>query len=223
MSATTHTTDIAVLTDSGNDSVCSLREPQSCSTRCNYYLRNTMNFNPKGYCDVNHNVTGATVTSKLSHSMWIQNKWYNNRYDCVHDKSGLFAWYEISHSDNLQLSEDSFVCAKTQFARVNQLGNARSDDVVSQSQPISSGGVVNQHIVEGVNANRFLWTIPTIPKPKVHILYLFKPHLLYILSTARSINQSSSSSSSSALHTIDCSIYQSIIIIIIIDPELLHQ
>jgi len=159
--------DIAVLTDSGNDSVCSLREPQSCSTRCDYYLRNTMNFNPKGYCDVNHNVTGATVTSKLSHSMWIQNKWYNNRYDCVHDKSGLFAWYEISHSDNLQLSEDSFVCAKTQFARVNQLGNARSDDVVSQSQPISSGGVVNQHIVEGVNANRFLWTIPTIPKPKI--------------------------------------------------------
>jgi len=168
MSVTTHTTDIAVLTDSGNDSVCSLREPQSCSTRCDYYLRNTMNFNPKGYCDVNHNVTGATVTSKLSHSMWIQNKWYNNRYDCVHDKSGLFAWYEISHSDNLQLSEDSFVCAKTQFARVNQLGNARSDDVVSQSQPNSSGGVVNQHIVEGVNANRFLWTIPTIPKPKVY-------------------------------------------------------
>lgn len=165
----THITDIAVLTDSGNDSVCSLREPQSCSTRCDYYLRNTMNFNPKGYCDVNHNVTGATVTSKLSHSMWIQNKWYNNRYDCVHDKSGLFAWYEISHSDNLQLSEDSFVCAKTQFARVNQLGNARSDDVVSQSQPISVGGVVSQHIIEAVNANRFLWTIPTIPKPKVCI------------------------------------------------------
>jgi hypothetical protein len=54
----------------------------------------------------------------------------------------------------------SFVCAKTQYARVNQLGNSMPDLVVSQSAP---AGVVTSHVKENLNANRFMWTIPKIP------------------------------------------------------------
>ena len=79
-----------------------------------------MNFNRKGYCDVPHNST-SSVSRKLNNQKWNNNAWYNNRAAC---EKASFSWYEISHSDNLKLSNNSFVCAKTQFARVNQLGES---------------------------------------------------------------------------------------------------
>jgi len=155
--------DIAVLTDNTNPGeICYPSDAGTgkCSTRCEYYMANTMNFNRKGYCDVSHNVTeGATVQTKLSNRRWQQRNWYNNKDEC---EAGGFTWYEVSHSDNLNLASNNFVCAHTQFARANQLGNARSDLVVSQSQA-QSAGVVKDAVSHGVNANRFLWTIPDIP------------------------------------------------------------
>eukprot|EP00981_Chlorochromonas_danica_P006129 scaffold1290_cov248-Ochromonas_danica.AAC.14 len=147
--------DIAVLTDNAKDEVCYYTD-SACTKRCEYYMNNTMNFHKKGYCDVARN---STVSVKLNHRMWTSNQWYNNRAAC--QKAG-FVWYEVSHSDNLILANNSFVCARTQFSRVNQLGNAVDTAIVSQSAPRSSG-VVSQHIVQGINANRFLWTVPNIP------------------------------------------------------------
>eukprot|EP01034_Spumella_vulgaris_P022263 gene22263-28376_t len=110
--------DIAVLTDNGGMDTC-YPGSTTCTKRCEYYMNNTMNFNTKGYCDVAH-TAGATVQTKLTNTKWNQNSWYNNRVAC---QAAGFAWYEISHADNLKLSNTSFVCAKTQFSRVNQLGN----------------------------------------------------------------------------------------------------
>ena len=164
--------DIAVLSDSAlNNTLCSVAEPDKCSTRCRYYVKNTMNFNKKGYCDVNHTNPDAIVSDKLNHPFWQQNKWYNNKAECESQKvtTKQFKWYEVSHSDNLNLATNSFVCAHTQFARTNQLGNALSDTVISQSQNEFKGavhGIVKNSVTEGLNANRFLWTIPDIPTAK---------------------------------------------------------
>ncbi|RYG68249.1 hypothetical protein EON64_05600 [archaeon] len=153
--------DIAVLTDSTGDNPCYPTD-STCSKRCQYYMQNTMNFNKKGYCDVSHNATGTTVNSKLNSQRWNQNRWYNNRDEC---ETAGFTWYMVAHSDNLKLSNTSFVCAHTQYGRVNQLGNAAADTVISQNAPLSTGTVANK-VNQGVNANRFLWTIPNIPVAK---------------------------------------------------------
>lgn len=152
--------DIAVLSDSAGNDVCYRDDMSTCTKRCQYYMQETMNFNKKGYCDIAHNATGTTVQTKLTHQRWQQNRWFNNEDEC---KKNGFSWYEVSHSDNLILSNSSFVCAHTQFSRTNQLGNGRGDLVVSQNE-YESSDIVKSAVNEGVNANRFLWTIPTIPK-----------------------------------------------------------
>src|SRR3546814_6660450 len=107
--------------------VCSsdLTDPD-CSYRCAYYLQNSMNKAGKGYCDVDH--TTGDVDVKLTNNLWRQSKWYNERKPC---EDNGFIWYEVSHSDNLQLNYP--VCAKTQFSRANHLGTARNDDILSAS------------------------------------------------------------------------------------------
>ena len=146
-----------MLTDSAEDEVCYSTD-DTCSTRCTYYMQNTMNFNQKGYCDVDRSVADATVQTKLTSTAWAQRRWYNNREAC---EANGFRWYMVSHLDNLNLGTDSFVCAKTQFSRANQLGNAQSaDSVISQTEQSS---MVADQVNHGVNANRFLWTIPEIP------------------------------------------------------------
>lgn len=152
--------DIAVLSDNAADTPCYHTDTSACTKRCQYYMNETMNFNKKGYCDVNRTDPAATVQTKLNSQAWNQRQWYNNRDDC---EGNAFVWYEVSHWDNLDLAVNSFVCAKTQFSRANQLGNAASNTVVSQNEYVSAG-IVNNQVVEGVNANRFLWTIPTIPE-----------------------------------------------------------
>lgn len=151
--------DIAVLSDNAGKNVC-YPSDKTCTKRCEYYMNNTMNFHKKGYCDVDHNATAATVQTKLNSQRWNQNRWYNNKAECV---AANFKWYEISHADNIKLSNTSFVCAHTQYSRVNQLGNGRGDTIVSQNQA-QSKGVVTSHVAENVNANRFMWTVPAIPK-----------------------------------------------------------
>lgn len=131
----------------------------TCTKRCQYYMQETMNFNKKGYCDVAHNATGTTVNTKINHQRWQQRRWFNNKAECT---GNGFTWYEVSHSDNLVLSNNSFVCAHTQYSRTNQLGNARGDLVVSQNE-YESSDIVKSAVNEGLNANRFLWTIPDIP------------------------------------------------------------
>jgi hypothetical protein len=122
--------DIAVLSDNAQaDKVCSYSDAAGCSDRCLYYLSNTMNYNTKGYCDVDHDDPAATVDTKLNHRMWQQRRWFNNKEACTAPENN-FTWYEVSHMDNLDLNRDSFVCAKTQFSRVNQLGNAHADDTL---------------------------------------------------------------------------------------------
>mmetsp|Transcript_122180 Transcript_122180/g.239865 ORF Transcript_122180/g.239865 Transcript_122180/m.239865 type:complete len:1043 (+) Transcript_122180:57-3185(+) len=154
--------DIAVLSDSAGDDVCYSTNVESCTKRCQYYMNNTMNWNPKGYCDVNHTDPSATVQTKLTNARWTGNQWYNNKKECT---TAGFAWYEVSHADNLMLANNSFVCAHTQYSRSNQLGNGRGDTVISQTQ-MESMGIVKDAVNQGVNANRFLWTIPEIPTAK---------------------------------------------------------
>lgn len=149
--------DIAVLTDNAvKGALCYNSNRTKCSDRCLYYLNNTMNYNRKGYCDVNH-ATG-TVTTKLNNQKWQTNQWYNNRKAC---ETAGFKWYMVSHYDNVKLNKDSFVCARTQYSRENQLGNAYADEVVDNSE--SAGVAADHNVVHGVNANRFLWKIPSIP------------------------------------------------------------
>ncbi len=156
--------DIAVLTDSATDNVCYPSNTAGCSTRCQYYMNNTMNFNKKGYCDVDHSNSTWSIKDKINSAAWQQRRWYNNKAACLTQK--YTKWYEVSHSDNLNLDPGTnFVCAKTQFARANQLGNGRGDGVISQNEAAASGAVKSE-VTEGVNANRFLWTVPNIPTPK---------------------------------------------------------
>jgi len=150
--------DIAVLTDSAQDAVCYPGDT-NCSKRCEYYHAHTMNTKPMGYCDVDHSNSTFSVTDKLNSREWKERRWFNNKVACLTQK--YTKWYEVKHSDNIDMSgKSSFVCAKTQFARANQLGNARGDAVISQNDV---GASVKQDVSEGVNANRFLWTIPNIP------------------------------------------------------------
>lgn len=148
--------DIAILSDQAEeDEICNGdSDPTSCSTRCTYYMDNTMNFNAKGYCDVDH--TNGVVQTKLSSSAWNGRRWYNNRDAC---EAAGFTWYEVSHASNINLKGEDFVCARTHYARSNQLGNAMGE-VVSETD---SSGVLSDHLVHGVNANRFIWQIPDIP------------------------------------------------------------
>jgi len=147
--------DIAVLTDSAWDTPC-YNTSQTCSARCHYYMNNTMNWNDKGYCDVNHEVN-QPVTEKTLSSKWVVNQWYNNRREC---EDNGFKWYMVNHGQNLGAL--NFTCAKTQFSRTNQLGNAEADNVFSQNfKGISS--TAKSETPHGVNANRFLWEIPNIP------------------------------------------------------------
>ncbi len=81
-------------------------------------------------------------------------RWYNNQKAC---EDAGFKWYMVSHADNLVLGNNSFVCAHTQFARVNQLGNGREDSIISQSADPATVGKLANHDIQGVNANRFLW------------------------------------------------------------------
>lgn len=169
--------DIAVLTDNADNSNICYPYSTSCTKRCEYYMQNTMNYNKKGYCDVDH-TTGAVAT-KLNSQKWQNNQWYNNRAAC---ETAGFVWYEVSHYDNLNLANNSFVCAKTQFARVNQLGNSMPDLVISQDAP---AGVVNSHVKDNLNANRFMWTIPKIPTAKAGTSYFSDMNKAYLSCSLR--------------------------------------
>ena len=161
--------DVAVLSDSASTTPCfkSTSETVGCSQRCMFYMNNTMNWNTKGYCDVNH-ATGA-VADKINTKAYQANKWYNNAADCaanVDAKGNALVWYEVSHADNIGTDQptNNFVCAHTQFARVNQLGNAAPGSVVSQTaQTIAP---VQNEVNSGVNANRLMWTVPNVMTAK---------------------------------------------------------
>lgn len=169
--------DIAVLSDSAGNDVC-YPFSTNCTTRCTYYMNNTMNFHKKGYCDVTHNAT-SSLNRKLNSRAWQQNSWYNNQAAC---EANHFKWYEISHSDNLIFANNSFVCAKTQYSRVNQLGNGASGTIISQN---AIAGVVHSHVSENLNANRFMWTIPHIPVAKNGTRYFSSMEKAYQSCTLR--------------------------------------
>ena len=157
--------DIAVLTDSADNTVCYAGNTSGCSKRCQYYHANSMNTKKKGYCDVDHNNATWSVSNKLNSNEWKQNRWFNNKAACLTQK--YTKWYEVSHEDNLVMSSPSnFICAKTQFARANQLGNGRGDGVMSENEAALSAANIKADVPQGVNANRFLWTVPSIPVPK---------------------------------------------------------
>ena len=138
--------DVAVLTNDAGNTKCT--EPEDCSTmRCKYYLENSFNKNKKGYCDVDHSSDDADVADKTGSTAWNNRQWYNNKEDC---ETAGFVWYEISLDQVINVSYP--VCKKTGFARVNQLGNS-FDETVNGTDDAPYG----------VNANRYLWTIPKIP------------------------------------------------------------
>jgi len=140
--------DAAILTNDAGATPCT--DPTDCETaRCQYYLENSFNKNAKGYCDVNHGAN-ADVTDKTNSNAWNNRQWYNNEDDCTDEG---FKWYEVKMDDVLDI--DYPVCMKTGFSRVNQLGNS-FDATVNGTDDAPFG----------VNANRFLWTIPNIPSVK---------------------------------------------------------
>ena len=127
-----------------------------------------MNYAKKGYCDANH--INGTVSTKLNSNAWRKREWYNNKAAC---ETAGFVWYEISTSDILDLGADNqFVCAKTQFSRVNQLGNARADSVFSQSlNAQTSGTILKSKVNEGLNAVCFI----------IHFSFLFSIYFIFYI------------------------------------------
>jgi hypothetical protein len=102
------------------------------------------------------------------------------------------------------LGNTSFVCAKTQLSRVNQLGNARNDDITSQSQALSMGKS-ETNAPHGVNANRFMWTIPKIPKAKHGTKYFHNMDQAYKSCTLRMrYNVSSGDFQQVLMPSVDC-------------------
>ena len=156
--------DIAVLTNDADDAVCEHPSGRNCSNRCRYYLENSFNVNKKGYCDVDHGISNPDA--KFNSDAWQQRRWYNNQDDC--EQNG-FVWYSISMSDLLD-GLDYPYCARTQFARVNQLGNA-VDAVDYDPDDEASRGNDKAKVPRGVNAHRVLWTVPEIPRPKTDDYY----------------------------------------------------
>jgi len=144
--------DIAVLTnDASEDGICTRPNSTTCSNRCKYYLENSFNKNKKGFCDVPR---GQPASLKLTSQAWQRRQWYNNKAAC---EANGFAWFGLSLEDLYgEENVDYPFCAKTQFARVNQLGNA-----VDSSSGDDGDDGVSKH---GVNANRLSWTVPSIPK-----------------------------------------------------------
>lgn len=140
--------DVAVLTNDAQAGVA-CRDPSdpNCSPRCRYYLENSFNVNTKSYCDVAHGTQSSD--EKFLSDDWTKRRWHNNQEAC---EAAGFVWYNISLSD--LYDEMTYpVCAETQFARVNHLGNAADEAIESDStQP-----------TQGHNANRYLWTVPDIP------------------------------------------------------------
>jgi hypothetical protein len=173
--------DVAVLSDSAGTEPCMSADQIGCTQRCQYYLNETMNSHHKGYCDVNHE--SQTVSAKTGSTAWNQRRWHNHRESC---ESAGFTWYEVSHADNLHWGDGSknngFVCAHTQFARVNQLGNAMADTVLSQNDMDKN---IDKEAPHGINANRFLWTVPTIPTAKAGTAYFTDMEAAYKSCTMR--------------------------------------
>jgi len=142
--------DIAVLSNEGGDTPCT--DPEECETaRCKYYLENSFNRNQKGYCDVEHG-QGVDASAKTSTAEWTGNRWHNNRAAC---EAAGFVWY-MKSLDDVLTGLPYPTCAKTQFSRVNHLGNSADATVDA-----TTGG--SDDAPHGVNANRYLWTIPSIP------------------------------------------------------------
>ena len=56
------------------------------------------------------------------------------------------------------------ICGQTSFSRVNHLGNAMDDANIDASNYAADSGTT--YLPESNNANRFVWTIPTIPTAK---------------------------------------------------------
>ena len=157
---------LPVVGDSAGVSPC-MKSSADCTTRCSCCMSEAMSWNPKGCCDADHANPSNTVATKLNDRKWTQSQWHNNRAAC---ESAGYKWYMVSHADNLNLGNNSFVCAHTQFSRVNQLGNSRDDSTASQSANASLVGKLagrdeTRRAGRGVNANRFLWTAPRIPAP----------------------------------------------------------
>jgi hypothetical protein len=141
--------DVAILTNDAQNKSCTDPWDEDCSARCKYYQENTFNKNYKGYCDVKHDGTQA-VTAKTNSNAWNNRLWYNNNESCT---AAGFTWFEISLSDVLNLTYP--VCERTGFSRVNQLGNAADRTVAAYPDELGAP--------DGLNANRYMWTIPKIP------------------------------------------------------------
>ncbi len=124
------------MSDSAGVSPC-MKSSADCTTRCSCCMSETMSWNPKGCCDADHANPSNTVATKLNDRKWTQSQWHNNRAAC---ESAGYKWYMVSHADKLNLGNNSFVCAHTQFSRVNQLGNSRDDSIASQSANASLVG-----------------------------------------------------------------------------------
>ena len=84
-----------------------------------YYLANSQNVQGrKGFCDVE---IGGDVDDKINSNAWQNNQWYNNQDAC---EANGFDWRDLALSDVMDAKYP--VCAKTQFARVNQVRSRRA-------------------------------------------------------------------------------------------------
>jgi hypothetical protein len=145
--------DIAILTNDAANTSCTAPGQEACTARCNYYLTNSFNKNAKGYCDVAHDGT-APVTDKVGSNTWNQRVWHNNEPACT---AAGFTWFTVSLSDTVDgLAYPE--CARTGFSRVNQLGNAWDSTVATHPDELGAPS--------GLNANRYMWQVPTMPTPK---------------------------------------------------------
>lgn len=155
--------DIAVMTNDALDTVC-LAPGDACSPRCAFYVANSFNTAEKCYCDANHET--GTVNDKLNNQEWTRRRWHNNKEAC---EAAGFSWYCVSLSDHLTGLHPP-ACVKTQYSRVNHLGNTMSaataegvTSLESTNVPASRRERVLRALPHSANPNRFIWQIPEIP------------------------------------------------------------
>jgi len=178
--------DVAVLTNEASAEPCvsvennaqgvpvclnaagSLMIGEAASARCAYYLSESQNKKKKGYCDAPHG--GETgVDAKLNHQKWNQRQWPNNKEACL---AIDMEWREMSHDDYLK--DVAYpVCGMTSFSRVNHLGNAADDETIDSSNTVEKSDGT-ELLPNSANANRFVWTVPSIPAPETNEAAYFK-------------------------------------------------
>jgi hypothetical protein len=116
------------------------------------------------------------VSKKFNSNAWNSNKWYNQKESC--EQNG-FQWYCVQLTDDPDsapvtgLTLPYPTCVRTQYSRVNHLGNAITSlgadnaPVIQSTNFVQNGATDRATLLKkmplSASPNRFFWQIPKIP------------------------------------------------------------